>query len=813
MKSLFNIRLLIIFTALNFVLLGQGFTISDNANFNLGSAVLSLTDNFTNNGVFNPASGTIAFNGTTGNQTYSDPSGVTLNNLSVNKTSGDLLLANSITINGVLSCISGDLNLSGFIVYLGPTGLLSESAGSTVKGTTGHIEATRNLNAPNNLNVAGLGFQITSAENLGTTKIVRKHKEQPTNTNGSILRLYEVTPINNTGLNANITIYYDTDELNSLTEANLQLFRSTDNGNTWSRSGGVIDVANKRISLGSLDSFSSWTMSNNESCTISNSGGMITCTKGTYVELFSSVFITDPDDAKSAGAVIQITNNYINTEDQLTFSDKNGITGSWNQALGTLTLSGNATKDEYVDAIRSVQYGIKSSTVTENIRTFSLTVNDGSNNSNTLTKDVSVQEANGIPGLSINNGLHVSEGCAITITDINLGAVDFDGPSYSITYNVTREPQYGALSFNRAMLKTGDSFSFTQNDIANGKLVYSHDGGENPSDYFTFTLSDELGGTSEEFTFSITIDNSNDPPFTEKLSDIVMNEDETFQLGLSYWYEYIQDPDDDDSTLTFNLTCSNSSICLTAISDTLFRITTKENYFGNDSLTVIFKDPSKDSCCIKTKIIIEPINDLPAISGLPETIEVTQKETKTLRILDYLSDIETPDSLIRLSFSTDIDSIFTSYSSKTGNMSILSLSSYIGNADLTITAIDEHGGKSNTSVTLIISPAVTDVETVQGIPLDYELQHNYPNPFNPTTRIKYGIPDLSLTEITAQVQLKIFDILGREVLTLVNESQSPGYYEYTWNASDMSSGIYFYMLFVKSGTKIHKEVKKMLLIK
>ena len=204
----------------------QGITISGGATFSLGSATLNLPCNFENKGTFNPENGTIVFNGPTGDQTYTDTTGAQVNNVTINKASGDVLLGDDLNLTGTLTCTSGSLNLDGKIIYLGTSATLNESAGSVVKGTSGHIETTRTLNAPNNLNVAGLGVVITSAVDLGSTKIIRKHNSQPTNSNGSILRYYNISPTNNSGLNATLTIYYDSNELNGLNENDLQLFNS-----------------------------------------------------------------------------------------------------------------------------------------------------------------------------------------------------------------------------------------------------------------------------------------------------------------------------------------------------------------------------------------------------------------------------------------------------------------------------------------------------------------------------------------------------------------------------------------------------------
>ena len=77
-------------------------------------------------------------------------------------------------------------------------------------------------------------------------------------------------------------------------------------------------------------------------------------------------------------------------------------------------------------------------------------------------------------------------------------------------------------------------------------------------------------------------------------------------------------------------------------------------------------------------------------------------------------------------------------------------------------------------------------ETVIGVPSTYALEQNFPNPFNPTTSIRYRIP------ATSKVSLQLFDILGREVQTLVNTIQSSGTYTVTLNARNLASGVYFY---------------------
>lgn len=90
-----------------------------------------------------------------------------------------------------------------------------------------------------------------------------------------------------------------------------------------------------------------------------------------------------------------------------------------------------------------------------------------------------------------------------------------------------------------------------------------------------------------------------------------------------------------------------------------------------------------------------------------------------------------------------------------------------------------------------------------GVPITYSLEQNYPNPFNPATTIRYQIPK------DGMVTLKVYDILGAEVATLVNEEKVAGKYEVNFNASNLASGVYIYRLNVSA----YVNVKKMVLLK
>lgn len=89
------------------------------------------------------------------------------------------------------------------------------------------------------------------------------------------------------------------------------------------------------------------------------------------------------------------------------------------------------------------------------------------------------------------------------------------------------------------------------------------------------------------------------------------------------------------------------------------------------------------------------------------------------------------------------------------------------------------------------------------IPGDFRLNQNYPNPFNPVTKIEFSVPRSS------HVRISVFDVMGREVMTLVNERMAPGKYEANWDASAFSSGVYFYRMSAEGFV----ETRKMMVVK
>jgi hypothetical protein len=101
----------------------------------------------------------------------------------------------------------------------------------------------------------------------------------------------------------------------------------------------------------------------------------------------------------------------------------------------------------------------------------------------------------------------------------------------------------------------------------------------------------------------------------------------------------------------------------------------------------------------------------------------------------------------------------------------------------------------------MLNPVATYVRPLIVL-VGFKLYDNYPNPFNPTTRIQFSIADRQLTIV------KVYDVLGREVVTLVNEVKEPGTYTVQFSGSGLASGVYFYRL--QAGSFV--QTKKLLLL-
>jgi uncharacterized delta-60 repeat protein len=243
--------------------------------------------------------------------------------------------------------------------------------------------------------------------------------------------------------------------------------------------------------------------------------------------------------------------------------------------------------------------------------------------------------------------------------------------------------------------------------------------------------------------------------------------------------------------------------------------------FDNYDLTLVRfnRNGSVDSTFGVNGIVTTPIGNLDDIAVAVTLQNVNRKQTKIIAAGDFFEGSYENFALLKYNLDGSLDKTFGTNGIITMHIgsSSSAASSVLVQSDSKIVV----GGSSNSTnadytvftLARFYNNGTTDVnEKKSGNKVaSFKLEQNYPNPFNPATIIKYSIPyvETGHAPVLQVVQLKIFDILGKEVATLVNKEQQPGNYEISLNAENLPSGVYFYQL--RAGNL--QMVKKMILIR
>jgi hypothetical protein len=171
--------------------------------------------------------------------------------------SAPIILHDTVIVNKCLA-LNNDMDLNGQVIILSEDGFISETEGRAF-GSTGCIKTTRTLNNIDE-NIAGFGLELTTSQNMGETTIERTHKGILGEENDGVLRVFKISPNNNSGLNATMVFHYYESELNGNDENTLVLYKSSDEGQTWVEVGGTVDTDENTVTLSGIDGFSWWTL-------------------------------------------------------------------------------------------------------------------------------------------------------------------------------------------------------------------------------------------------------------------------------------------------------------------------------------------------------------------------------------------------------------------------------------------------------------------------------------------------------------------------------------------------------------------------
>ncbi len=230
-----------------------------------GNALISLQDcDWINNGVFDAGTGEVMMNGNSASS-IGGTSPLSFYNLTIAKAAGNVNLVDDISVNNVLNFEGGLLDLNGKNILLASAAFLNgENENARITGPAGgYVEIIQSLSAPASADPGNLGAFITSSQNLGSTVIRRGHQSQTgaIGLGSSILRYYDITPVNNASLNATLRFQYFNAELNGLTESDLELWKKPA-GSDWTPVGyDSKNTTTNYVEKSSVGDFSRWTLS------------------------------------------------------------------------------------------------------------------------------------------------------------------------------------------------------------------------------------------------------------------------------------------------------------------------------------------------------------------------------------------------------------------------------------------------------------------------------------------------------------------------------------------------------------------------
>ena len=321
----------------------------------------------------------------------------------------------------------------------------------------------------------------------------------------------------------------------------------------------------------------------------------------------------------------------------------------------------------------------------------------------------------------------------------------------------------------------------------------------------TFVVEDS-SSLFDSDTTSISIIEINDPPIITDVPPITVNEDDSTLVELSYFYQFISDIETPDSLLGMNFANTVHTRIVRNENSSVWFISNVENYFGQDTLLFSVYD-NCDTTSSNLIINIESVNDIPVFIGLPDSISFAFDTTYSINLWEHTEDVETEDSLLVFTFLPGDTSVMTIYNQATGVAEIGATSGYTGETLLQINAFDEENVNISRSIVVTVKEPVGITEFGNELPKKYILYQNYPNPFNPSTVINFALPKPGIATI------KIYNIQGKEVATLINKEMSAGYHSVIFSSTSgnksLSSGVYFYRF--TSGNFV--AIKKMILIK
>ncbi len=334
--------------------------------------------------------------------------------------------------------------------------------------------------------------------------------------------------------------------------------------------------------------------------------------------------------------------------------------------------------------------------------------------------------------------------------------------------------------------------TITENDQYRG-VATIRDGGD-----FIVAFSSYVDSTTTLYDIKFQIYRM--APVFSALPQISFDEEQTYAYPLSDYFDYVDDENDADSTLSWQ-TFNGAHVTTSIMNDSVF-VTPEVDFFGTDSFMVVVTDPDGLTDTTYQTVTVNNLNDPPQIVGLPDLTDMNVNDSTKLKMEQYAQDSDTPYERLTWTFTTSGSEISYNYNSSTDTLTIYSTSS-TGDYFLYATLTDDSSASDKDTILVRVSDVSAVEQLTTLLPKEFVVEQNYPNPFNPTTTLRFGLPE------AASVRLEVYNVTGQRVASLEQGDLPAGFHTVQFKAGRLPSGMYYYK--ITAGT--HTAVKRMLLVK
>ncbi|WP_422139257.1 VCBS domain-containing protein [Endozoicomonas sp. ALC020] len=438
-----------------------------------------------------------------------------------------------------------------------------------------------------------------------------------------------------------------------------------------------------------------------------NAGGTLAYTENDNHQVIDShITLTDIDSATIESATITIISNFSSAEDNLAFTDHNGVSGSWDSSTGTMTLSGTATVAQYQAALRTVTYSNSSDSPSTADRIVSFSINDGHNSSHIATSTITITAVNDAP-VTAGTLVTSDEDTPYIFSTSDFAFSDPDAGQTLQSIKITQLPLAGELLFNGSAVTAGTEV--TRNELLAGRLKFEPTQNEHGNLYasFEFQVSDgNLFSPSATFDFSITSVND-DPTLSSAIAKNFVEDSASVNIDL---LESAADADAGDNLSVTQITLSSGDDSGITINGNTLTVDPGTYDYLPDGVTetIVYsydiEDGNGGSVSQTATLVITGTNDSAQITGL---------DTATITEDSHASTLTTSGSLTI----TDADQGEAQFQAETltgtyGDLVIDASGQWTYTADNTLLEIQRLGDGDTLSETFTVTAAGGDNHNV-----------------------------------------------------------------------------------------------------